>query len=109
MERRRFLHRSIRSQVRTQSSISFFIIRPYQYLCRFERELEALRKELADATARSGRSSPTDSYAASHGTGPSDEDLVALNGSPIMMNKPLPSIVTPETMPIALPVDKKTA
>jgi hypothetical protein len=27
-------------------------------LIRFERELEALRKELAEATARSGRSSP---------------------------------------------------
>jgi len=26
--------------------------------CRFEKELEALRKELAEATARSGRSSP---------------------------------------------------
>jgi len=26
---------------------------------RFEKELEALRKELAEATARSGRSSPT--------------------------------------------------
>ena len=43
--------------------------------CRFERELEALRKELAEVNARSERSSPT--------LGPqSDDDLATLNGSP---------------------------
>ena len=80
----------------------------YNHVRRFERELEALRKELADATARSGHSSPTDSYVPSHSTGPSDEELVALSGSPVMIDKPLPSITTPETVTIALPANKKT-
>jgi len=71
---------------------------------KFERELEALRKELADATARSGHSSPTDSYVPSHSTGPSDEELAALSGSPVMIDKPLST----ETVTIALPADKKT-
>ncbi|KAI1789008.1 hypothetical protein LXA43DRAFT_600403 [Ganoderma leucocontextum] len=42
---------------------------------KFERELEALRKELAEVNARSERSSPT--------LGPqSDDDMATLNGSP---------------------------
>lgn len=48
---------------------------------RFERELEALRKELADATVRSGRSSPTSLGG--------DEDMATLAGSPILMSKDL--------------------
>jgi hypothetical protein len=39
------------------------------FVNRFERELEALRKELADATARSGRSSPTSEEGHSSGSG----------------------------------------
>jgi hypothetical protein len=68
---------------------------------RFERELEALRKELADTTGRSGRSSPTNTDAVSGG--PSDEDLTT--GSPLMMNKGLP-LVTPDDAPV--PVDDTT-
>jgi len=65
---------------------------------KFERELEALRKELADATARSGRSSPTSLDPLSGG--PSDEDLSTGGGSPpLMMKKGLPSVVTPDDVP----------
>lgn len=70
---------------------------------RFERELEALRKELADATARSGRSSPT-----SLG---SEEDLAVggSHGSPIMMTKGLAPKSTTDNVSPALGVeDKKT-
>lgn len=52
---------------------------------RFERELEALRKELAEATSRSERSSPT--------LGPqSDDDLSTVAGSPDLGDKALPSV-----------------
>lgn len=53
---------------------------------RFERELEALRKELAEVNARSERSSPT--------FGPqSDDDLTTVAGSPNLSHKALsPSI-----------------
>lgn len=52
-------------------------------VCRFERELEALRKELAEVNARSERSSPT--------LGPqSDDDMSTLAGSP----KALSPVVT---------------
>lgn len=53
---------------------------------KFEKELEALRKELAEATSRSGRSSPT--------FGPqSDDDLSTIAASPALSSKNLsPSI-----------------
>ncbi|KAJ3479336.1 hypothetical protein NLI96_g9123 [Meripilus lineatus] len=52
---------------------------------KFERELEALRKELAEATSRSERSSPT--------LGPqSDDDLSTVAGSPDLGDKALPSV-----------------
>ncbi|KIM83878.1 hypothetical protein PILCRDRAFT_818889 [Piloderma croceum F 1598] len=69
---------------------------------KFERELEALRKELADTTARSGRSSPN-SLDTAHG-GPSDEDLLTPAGSPPTTNKELP--VTPDNVSDAA-LDKK--
>ncbi|KAG5654666.1 hypothetical protein H0H81_009915 [Sphagnurus paluster] len=47
---------------------------------KFERELEALRKELADSTARSGRSTPSGSISHHH----SDSDLSSLNTSPVL-------------------------
>ncbi|KZP13096.1 hypothetical protein FIBSPDRAFT_921728 [Athelia psychrophila] len=70
---------------------------------KFERELEALRKELADATARSGRSSPT-----SHG---SDEDLAAggSGGSPIMMTKGLALKFTPDNISVGQALEDKKA
>ena len=49
---------------------------------RFEKELEALRKELADATARSGRSSP-------NGIMTDDEELISPQLSPRRESKPL--------------------
>jgi hypothetical protein len=59
---------------------------------KFERELEALRKELAESTARSGHSSPING-------GPSEEDLSA-GSPPLMMNKKkLPSSFTPDDVP----------
>ena len=106
MEWRWILYWSIRSQVRTLSPFSCSATYSYNHVRRFERELEALRKELADATARSGHSSPTDSYVPSHSTG--DEELAALSGSPVIIDKPLPSIITPETATVALPANKKT-
>ncbi|KAF7980903.1 hypothetical protein HWV62_36093 [Athelia sp. TMB] len=67
---------------------------------KFERELESLRKELADATARSdrsGRSSPT-SF--------SEDDL---GGSPLMMTKGLAPKFTPDSVsPSMAEEDKKT-
>jgi len=79
---------------------------------KFERELEALRKELAETTARSGHSSPING-------GPSDEELSTTQGSspPLMMNKKkLPPLLTPDDVPAPVPVtnmrppilDKKT-
>jgi len=69
---------------------------------RFERELEALRKELADTTARSGRSSPTSLDTLS--CAPSDEDLLTPSSSPLVMNKDLP--VTPNN--VSAPVSDTT-
>ncbi len=55
---------------------------------RFERELEALRKELAEVTARSERSSPT--------LGPqSDDDLSNSAGSPRVLS-PIVAAVDPQ-------------
>lgn len=83
---------------------------PYKIYYRFERELEALRKELAESAARSGHSSPINGV-------PSEEDLSA-GSPPLMMNKKkLPSSFTPDDVPTPtaaasqppLPaVDKKT-
>jgi len=66
---------------------------------KFERELEALRKELADTTARSGRSSPTSIDALSGG--PSEEDLSTAGASPLMMDKGLP-LATSDDVPAPL-------
>jgi len=75
---------------------------------KFERELEALRKELADSTARSGLSSPTSLDAVNS---PSDEDLSILGGSPLTTDNELP-IETPNDVHIPVadtaPADKKT-
>ena len=61
---------------------------------RFEKELEALRKELAEATSRSERSSPT--------FGPqSDDDLSTIAASPALSSKNL----SPSISHIDLPVD----
>ncbi|KAJ7122807.1 hypothetical protein C8R44DRAFT_621827 [Mycena epipterygia] len=69
---------------------------------KFERELEALRKELAESTARSGRSSPVSTPGLSRG--PSEDGLSsAENSPPLMMNsKPLP-----EDPPTFDPLSKK--
>ena len=59
---------------------------------RFERELEALRKELAEVTARSERSSPT--------FGPqSDEDASTLAGSPKALSPLVTAIDPPDNVP----------
>jgi hypothetical protein len=59
---------------------------------RFERELEMLRKELAEATAaRSGRSTPT-SGPDTLSRAQSDEDLSSLAASPDLTLKDLPSM-----------------
>lgn len=74
MEWWRVLYRSLRSQVSNGTGV-FVPTADTEYHHRFERELEALRKELAEVNARSERSSPT--------LGPqSDDDMATLNGSP---------------------------
>lgn len=62
---------------------------------RFEKELEALRKELAEATARSGRSSPNGTISSMT----DDEESVSPQLSPRRKYAPL---VAP------IPEDKKT-
>lgn len=58
-------------------------------LCnRFEKELEALRKELAEAIARSGNISP-------NGTMTDDEELISPQLSPRRESEPLVAL-TPE-------------
>jgi hypothetical protein len=52
---------------------------------RFEKELEALRKELAEATARSGRSSPNGIT----GIMTDDEEPISPQLSPRRKNEPL--------------------
>lgn len=88
------------------STLSFgYMLLYLTNLCRFERELEALRKELADTTGRCGRSSPNGLDTISNS--PSDEDLWTQGGSPLMMKKGL-SLATPDEVPAdAAPVDKK--
>ncbi|KAI0650133.1 hypothetical protein C8Q79DRAFT_998052 [Trametes meyenii] len=59
---------------------------------KFERELEALRKELAEVNARSERSSPT--------LGPqSDDELTAFSASPDLSNKALSPSVSEAELP----------
>jgi hypothetical protein len=65
------------------------ISRPF--ISRFERELEALRKELADTTARSGRSSPTSIDTLSNGGPTSEDDLSTFGGTPLVTNLDLPA------------------
>jgi hypothetical protein len=48
-----------------------------------------LRKELAEATARSGRSSPSMSDGIL--TFPSDDDISNFGGSPVVVPEPLPA------------------
>jgi len=72
---------------------------------KFERELEALRKELADATGRSGRSSPTSLEALNGGS--TDEDLSTQSSSPLIMNNGLPPLATNDDVP-PLVAHKKT-
>ncbi|KAJ7688373.1 hypothetical protein B0H17DRAFT_938424 [Mycena rosella] len=56
---------------------------------KFERELEALRKELAESTARSGHSTPFSTPGLSRG--PSEDGLSSVeNSPPLMMSKILP-------------------
>lgn len=74
VEWRRILHRSLWSQVCTAHHSSSSLYTDYS-IERFERELEALRKELAENNNRSGRSSPTES----------------LTNTPFIDNKALPS------------------
>ena len=52
---------------------------------RFEKELEALRKELAEAIARSGRSSPIGTI----GSTTDDEELISPQISPKRKHVPL--------------------
>ena len=72
LERRRVLHRSLWAKV----SISFDLASnsSLSKSLRFERELEALRRELAESTARSsGSSTPT-----TISSGPSETDLTSM-------------------------------
>ena len=62
------------------SSIPLSFIVPFH---RFERELEALRKELAEVSARSGRSSPTNDNIVRD---PSSEDLSPPQSPEIITN-----------------------
>ncbi|KAJ6567235.1 hypothetical protein DFH09DRAFT_1314348 [Mycena vulgaris] len=71
---------------------------------KFERELEALRKELAESTARSGHSSPISTPGLSRG--PSEDGLSSAENSPPLMNsKLLPE--DPPPLPLQLPQSKK--
>lgn len=76
--------------------------KPINNLIRFERELDALRKELAEATARSGRSSPT-----SDALGFASDDDVSTLGSPTMSPKVLPTPLAIVTSPTEME-SKKT-
>ena len=58
---------------------------------RFEKELETLRKELAEAIARSGPSSPNDAI----GIMTDDEELISPQLSPRRKSEPLGAL-TPE-------------
>jgi hypothetical protein len=64
-------------------------------MSRFERELEALRKELAESTqARSGRSTPSDDSLSRF---TSEDNLLSFgsdssNSSPLLSHEPLPQV-----------------
>ena len=91
MERRWLLHRSLRPQVSPPPTV----YRLQRLICppfRFERELEALRKELAEVNARSERSSPT--------LGPqSDDDISTLAGSPKALSPIVTAVDPPDNVP----------
>ncbi|KAG5644934.1 hypothetical protein DXG03_007399 [Asterophora parasitica] len=59
---------------------------------KFERELEALRKELAESTARSGLTTPGSNHHSNH----SDSELSSLNTSPVMTDG---LVLSPEVSP----------
>ncbi|KAF9036064.1 hypothetical protein BDZ89DRAFT_1061892 [Hymenopellis radicata] len=65
---------------------------------KFERELETLRRELAEATARSGRSSPTSQSMDGTSRSPSDGDLFSLASSPVSSESSLPDVEPTETL-----------
>jgi hypothetical protein len=71
------------------------------HVSRFERELEALRKELAEATARSGRSSPTNE-GNNLSRGPSNEYLT-MTRSPVIIENGLPSVEVEISDDIGMP------
>jgi hypothetical protein len=71
---------------------------------RFERELEALRKELAESSARSGRSTPT-SFGDTISQVTSEEDLT-MDAVPLMIGKDM-GPASPEGLPIDLPDETK--
>lgn len=92
MERRGLLYRSLWSEVSIQEVSAHNS--SHSCLRRFERELEALRRELAEVTARSSeQSSPL--------MGPqSDDEISTVAGSPDSMSKPL----SPEEPATELPL-----
>lgn len=101
VERWRILHRSIWSQVSTLNSR--FLAQNLTFLPRrFERELEALRKELAEGSnnnnnngnSRSGRSSPTFT------------DGESLVGTPLLLAQALPTTSLDELLAEAESSDK---
>ena len=77
---------------RKSVSVSCILVTSANWSIRFERELEALRKELAEVNARSERSSPT--------LGPqSDDDLTTVATSPNLSQKTLSPSVTEVELP----------
>ena len=78
MERRGILHRSVRSKVRPLFAWHDKLS-DNMAMRRFERELEALRKELAEAQSKSQRSSPI--------LDPSETESEPV--SPLITSKPL--------------------
>ncbi|KAF9468803.1 hypothetical protein BDZ94DRAFT_1244626 [Collybia nuda] len=62
---------------------------------KFERELEALRKELAESTARSGHSTPEQRTS----QGPNEAEFSSMGSSPIMVGGDLQSITPLELSP----------
>ncbi|KAJ6538968.1 hypothetical protein B0H19DRAFT_1269345 [Mycena capillaripes] len=73
---------------------------------KFERELEALRKELAESTARSGLSTPVTTPGLSRG--PSEDDLSSVEDSPpIQMNSKDLLPEDPPPLDLQIPETKK--
>jgi hypothetical protein len=73
---------------------------------RFEKELEALRRELAEAT-RSGRSSPQSSETLGTISASTSDDGESLNGSPVFVETRLPSIGVESASEPTLPLEGK--